>query len=421
MKKQRLLAAATALTLSLSFAACSSGATPAATGSAGGTAAASKGEVTVWMYPVIADEAASRTFWQKAETDFEAKNAGIDLKVELQPWKGRDEQVATAIASNRGPDLVLLTPDSLPGFAASGGLKSLKSVNDPAFLPAAVEAATVDGEMYAVPLYHTVVAPTYNKKALADKGIMTLPTTWDELKADAEKLKGSNVALMDYAGTATLNMTFYPLLWQAGGSVFAEDGKKVAFNSDAGRQALQLLVDLNNLGALPKDAATRAGAVEGSGLTNGSTIMSPYAVKADAMAMQKALGAENVQVGPVLKNKEQVTFGLPGLLARTSISEDNGTSEKVAQFLASKEFQTELAKASGYFPARSDATVDTSNALNAPFSEALKHVKAGEVHPQSRQVMAALTPHIQAALQGTKTVEQALKDAETEANGQIKA
>lgn len=414
--KLRLAVSATVLALAL--AGCSGNAAAPGT-PAGSGAAKPSGKVTVWMYPVIADEAASKTFWGEAEKSFEAANPGVDLAIELQPWAGRDEKVATAIASGKGPDLALLTPDSLPGYVGNGGLKSLKGAQDPAFLPAAVEAATVAGEVYAVPLYQTVLAPVYNQKVMQDAGITTLPATWDDLKAAAPKLAAKNVKLMDYAGSpaTTLNMTYYPFLWQAGGSVFSDDGKKVAFNSPEGKAALQFLVDLNKAGALPVDAATKDNKVEGSGLTTGAVAMTPMAAKADAKTMQKALGEANVVVGPVLKGKEQVTFGLPGLLARTSIGKDDATVNLVAKYLSSAEFQTKLSEASGYFPARTDAKAPAGDALNAPFQAALAHVKAGEINPKSRQVMAALAPQLQAALQGTKSVDQALADAEKEANG----
>lgn len=403
--KTRIVALAGVAALSL--AACASG------GDGGGSATH---KVTVWMYPVIADDAASRTFWSDAEKSFEQANPTIDLTIELQPWDGRTEKVATAIASGKGPDLVLLTPDSLPSYVGAGGLLPLKDAQDPAFLPGAVAAATVDGQVYAVPIYNTVIAPIYNTGAFAKAGITTMPTTWDDLRADAPKLAAKGISLMEYSGQQTLNMSFYPFLWQAGGRVFSEDRRTVAFNSDAGKAALGLLVDLAKAGGLPKDAATADTSVEGSGLTDGKVAMTPYGVKADAQVMQKALGEDAVQVGEPLKDVEQVTFGLPGLLTRTSIGKDDASVTAVAKFLSSADFQTELSTASGFFPARSDASADTSDPLNAAFARALPMARAGEINPKSRQVLEALTPHLQAALQGKVSVDQALADAEKECN-----
>lgn len=413
--KMRLIAAAAAV--SLVAAGCSTGATPA--GTAGG-APQGKQAVTVWMYPVIADQAKSQAFWADTEKTFEASNANVDLKIELQPWDGRDEKIATAIASGKGPQLVVLGPDQLPQYQATGGLKSLKGAvagDESKFLESAMQAATVDGDVYAMPIYHTITTSVYNKKVFDEAGV-ELPKTWDDIKAAAPKLAEKNVAVLDYSGDpkTTLNLSFYPLLWQAGGSVFAPDGKKVAFNSAEGRETLQFLVDLGKAKGLPGDAATKTNKVEGGGLSTGATAMGYSLVKAEAATMVKALGEENVVVGEPLKNKEQVAFGLPGLLARTSISGDDASVNAVAKYMGSTDVQAKLAEASGYFPARTDAQTPAGDKLAESFKPALEVAKAGEINPKARQVMAALAPHIQSALQGSVSVEQALTAAETEAN-----
>ena len=415
--KKRLAALGAALTMALAFTGCGG------SDGDGGGGEGGKSTVTVWMYPVIADQAASQKFWEQTEKDFEAANSNVDLKIELQPWDGRDEKIATAIASGKGPDFVVLGPDQVPQYQKTGGLKSVKDgIGDQGrFLESAIKAASFESDIYAVPIYHTITTTVYNKKVFADAGVQKLPTTWDEVKEAAPKLAAKGVSIMDYSGSPenTLNLSFYPLLWQAGGSVFAEDGKKVAFNSDQGKSTLQFLVDLQKVKGLPADAATKNNKVEGSGLANGKVAMTYAAVKPDAALMSKALGAENVEVGAPLTGEKQVAFGLPGLLARTSISKNDDAANAVAKFFGSDDFQTKLAKEAGYFPALKDVKLDANDPLNEPFQKALEFAKSGEVHPQARQVMAALAPQIQAALQGKKSVEQALADAEKECNALI--
>src|SRR5687768_9111692 len=63
-----------------------------------------KKAITLWMYPVIGDQAASDAYWKKVETDFEAANTDVDLKLEMQPWDKRDEKIAAAFAGKKGPD-----------------------------------------------------------------------------------------------------------------------------------------------------------------------------------------------------------------------------------------------------------------------------------------------------------------------------
>ena len=78
-----LLATAAVVTAALTLTAC--GSAGSAT-SDGGTAA---GKVTLWMYPVIKDETASKKFWQDTEAGFEKANPGIDLTIELQTFDKR--------------------------------------------------------------------------------------------------------------------------------------------------------------------------------------------------------------------------------------------------------------------------------------------------------------------------------------------
>ena len=113
----------------------------------------------------------------------------------------------------------------------------------------------------------------YNKTILTKAGISTPPETWDEIKAAAPKIKAAGFSTLDYSASpeATLNLSFYPLLWQAGGKVFADDGKTVAFNQAPGLEALTFLKGLWDEGADLEDRAQqrerdrRLGARQGPG------------------------------------------------------------------------------------------------------------------------------------------------------------
>jgi multiple sugar transport system substrate-binding protein len=376
------------------------------------------------MYPVIPDENASLEYWTGVEEDFEAEHSDIDLVVELQPWDNRDEKIATAIASGTGPDLVLLTPDQTLNYYSTGGLKSVDDVvadDMDAFYPSAIDAVTFDDELYGVPLYQTSTTAVYNTALFEAAGITELPTTWDEVLDAAPALAENGVAVMDYSGSPnmTLNLSFYPLLWQAGGSVFTDDGTDVAFDSPEGVAALQFLLDLQAMGGLPADAAVKANDVETGPLGLGTAAMGYALTLAEAETMMAAVGEENVVVELPLTGEEQVTFGTPGVLALTTINEDADAARTVAAYLSSPEVAGELQMASGTYPARTDIQVSDDNELTAQFLSALEFAKPGEIEPNARQVMAALGPHLQAALQGQKTAEQALDDAAAEARDLI--
>lgn len=406
---RKMAAAGLAISLGLAAAGCGG------SGSGGGST------VTMWMYPVIADQEASRVFWAEVESAFEDAHPDVDLEVELQPWDGRDEKISTALASGKGFDITLLGPDQIPQYADQGALLAVEGMVGGArevFLPNAVEALSVDGELYGVPVYHTVVTPLYNKAVFAAAGITEAPATWDDLLAAAGPLAARGIPVLDYPGSPeeTLNLTFYPLLWQAGGEVFAEDGRSVAFDGPEGVAALRFLADLRAAGGLSPDAPTTSGLAEGRPFSTGKAGVLHGADLTTARQLAGSLGADSVAAIPPLSKAEQVTFGLPGALVVSHATESEDAVGEVLRFVSGAEMAGKLAEASGFFPARSDVQMPGGGPFTEVFADALEHAYPGDAHPQARQVMAVLAPQVQAVLLGEKTPEQALSDAAAEAN-----
>ncbi|WP_336205668.1 extracellular solute-binding protein [Nonomuraea sp. LPB2021202275-12-8] len=387
----------------------------------GSSSGSDKSAVTLWMYPVIGDQAKSQAFWGKVEKDFEAANPAIDLKIDQQPWEGRQEKVTTALVSKKGFDLVVLGPDQIPQYAQQGTIEAVDDLVAPAkanYLPNSLTALTVDGKLYGVPIYQTITAPIYNKKLFADAGVEKVPETLDELKAAAPKLAAKKVAVLDYPGKpeVSLNQSFYPFLWANGGSVFAADGKSVAFNGPEGVASLQLLLDLKAAGGLPENAASKGNDIEGGPLAGGKTALYHAATAAQADQLGAAIGAENVGIGLPIEGAKRVAFGIPGGLVMAKHSENKDAAKKFATYLASPEVTAELAKESGFFPARTDVTVPGQSEAAKEFAKSLQYAFPGDTHPKARQVMGLIAPHIQAALLGKEDAKTALDAAAKEAD-----
>jgi len=409
---RRIAAPLTALVLAAALASCGGG-------DDGGSS--SKKSVTLWMYPVIADQAASDAYWKKVETDFEAANSGVDLKLENQPWKGREEKVAAAFSGGKGPDVLLMIPDQIPQYVKSGSLEPVDDVVAPEkdkFLPAAIPGLTVDGKVYGAPIYHTVTTTMYNKTVLAKAGISKPPETWDEIKAAAPKLKAAGFSTLDYSASpeATLNLNFYPLLWQAGGKVFADDGKTVTFNQAPGLEALTFLKSLWDQGAIPKTALTAGNVVADSPFGKGQVAMAMTSVPADVATVSATWGKANVELGTPLTGKKQVGFGLPGGLVVNAASENVDGAKKFLSFMMQSAQLDALSKASGFYSSRSDAKSESTDPNAAKFRDALQYAVPGEPNPSARQIMSFLSTEIQAVLTGKKQPQQALDDAAKQAN-----
>jgi multiple sugar transport system substrate-binding protein len=380
-----------------------------------------KTEVTLWMYPVIKDEAASKKYWAQTEAAFEKAHPGIDLNIELQTFDKRDAQISAALAAGSGPDIVLITPDQAATYNKVRGLLPVDdAVADQrkSFHPETLKAATFDGKLYGIPVFQNINTTAYNTKIFADAGL-ELPKTWDDVLKAAPVLAKKGIAVMDYAGSSeqTLNLSFYPLLWQAGGTVFSKDGKDIAFDSEQGVSALQFLVDLKKQGGLPADAVTEGPKVEGAPIAKGKVAMRTVTSLAELKQMRAALGKGNVALGQPLQGKARATYGNPGLLSLTSINKDGNrkAAYDVLAYLSSAEAQASLNAASGTFPTRTDVKAPGTGPDFEVLNEALEYANPGEPSPAARQVMATLAPYIQAALSGDRTPKEALEKAAEEA------
>lgn len=378
--------------------------------------------VTVWMYPVIADEAAEKEFWNGVESDFEAEHPDVDLDIELQPWEGRQEKITTALAAGSGPDIILLIPDQLPQYVDQGTLLPVNDVIEGSpveLLPNAVEALTVEGDIYGVPIYQTVLTTVYNAGLFEDAGISELPTTWDGLLEAAPKLAENGVATLEYAGAPemTLNQTFYPLLWQAGGQVFTEDGDAVAFDGPEGVATLQFLLDLQDKGGLTEDVVTARNDFESRALATGKAVLSTKVNLTTTIRLAEALGEENVVVGTPLEGPGgPATFGIPGGLVLAEKAADNDGAREFLSFMLEPEVLSGLSGESGFFPPSEEVEMPDAPDHASTFREALPLANPGDVHPKARQVMSILSAQIQKALLGEVNAEEALAAAAEEAN-----
>ncbi|SHN43600.1 ABC transporter substrate-binding protein [Cryptosporangium aurantiacum] len=160
-------------------------------------------------------------------------------------------KLSAGFTSDTYPDISYAFGSWAGELAASGRTQDLSDyVKDPAFgwddFPAAArETATSGDTVIGVPALVDNIALIYNK-TMFDAAKLPYPTddwTWEDYRAAAKKL--SNPAKNYYgsaysvSGSEDTTWHLWPLLWQHGGKIL--DGKKPAFNSDAGVAALETL------------------------------------------------------------------------------------------------------------------------------------------------------------------------------------
>ncbi|MEU6060990.1 extracellular solute-binding protein [Streptomyces sp. NPDC047097] len=371
--------------------------------------------LTVWMYPVIADRVADERFWDGIARDFERTHPGVRLTVSHRPWADRDRKLAEAFAEGTGPDVVLLTPDQVAGFEADGSIRPVdEAVRGRVFRSAARAALTRRGRLFGAPVYQTVTATIYNTRLLAEAGVASPPATWEEILAAAPKLRRRGVAVLDFSASdeATANLNYYPLLWQAGGRVFSEDGTRTAFAGPAGVRALTFLARLYQAGGIPESGLRNTNLLAGQALGEQRAAMGYSVVLADADLAARLWGRENVQVGSPLRGPErEVAFGIPGSLSVNAASAVPDTADAFLSFMTEREQVKSLGRASGYLSPLEEVEVPNASPYTKQYRTALASVFPGEPHPEARGVMRLLGPEIRAAMTGRKSPQRALDDA----------
>jgi ABC-type glycerol-3-phosphate transport system substrate-binding protein len=115
--------------------------------------------------------------------------------------------------------------------------------------PSVLDVLKDDGKYYGLPTSNYKMGLIYNRKLFQQAGLDPdkPPTTWDDVAADAKKIAALGNGVIgygEYSAQNTGGWHYTAQLYGLGGSMVSDDGKKAAFNTDLGRQALQHLYDM---------------------------------------------------------------------------------------------------------------------------------------------------------------------------------
>ena len=222
--------------------------TVAACGSAPAESAAPQDrQLTVWlMNGDLSDKATA------AITAAFEKATGAKVTVQIQEWDNINTKISTALAQDTTPDVVEIGNTNVPLFAANGALTDLTAHRDElaagqTWLPGLAGPATVDGKIYAAPLFAGNRAVIYNKKIWADAGVTAPPATFAELTAALDKIKAKHpepgFSTFHFPGRYWFGALQF--VWDAGGELATQTGGKWAgaLESPAAQKGLQAWKD----------------------------------------------------------------------------------------------------------------------------------------------------------------------------------
>ncbi|MFD5028737.1 ABC transporter substrate-binding protein [Streptomyces sp. NPDC058373] len=136
----------------------------------------------------------SKGYWKRTVASFEKGHPGVDVDVEVHPWRTVDKVVARQVAAGNAPDLAV--SGTYASYAASGKLyraDDLLSIGTQAdFLPSLSRAGEIHRVQYGMPFAASTRLLFYNRDLFEEAGL-TPPRTWEGLRTAAEALKKRDV------------------------------------------------------------------------------------------------------------------------------------------------------------------------------------------------------------------------------------
>jgi multiple sugar transport system substrate-binding protein len=363
------------------------------------------GEATMWVYPLAGGEA-GRATWDGIVADFNEQYPNANISVEIQPWAQRNEKLLVALAAGAGPDVAYLNDDFIPQHAEEGNIVALDDLLADAkedFFEHVLVSASYNDQLFTAPILTTSNTVVYNTNVFEEAGVTTYPETWDQLLEVAPAFKAQGLYVTQYVGSLeqTLNLTFYPKLWQAGGTVLNEEGTEPTLDSEAGLDALSFIVQLFENEYVPPSLAVTTPDPGQSPLDQGQAALGMVMGANDPIILGQTWGEGAIRVGAPLEREIRTSYGTMAGFSLFSHAADNEVARAWISYLISPEVAPTILGMGNYMPARQSMQgLYADDPILGAFEEQLPFMRPGVRHPAARQIIAIVSPYIQGAILG---------------------
>jgi len=370
--------------------------------------------------------------------DFEKDNPGITIKaIYAGTYQDTLVKALTAFKSGEPPDIAVLLSTDMFTLIDEDAIAPfddlLKTDADKAwaksFYPAFMENSQTGGKIWGIPFQRSTIVMYWNKDAFKAAGLNPdkAPDTWDELVADGAKLTQRDASGNVSQWAVEIPSTAFPY-WLFQGLTTANNvrlmnaaGTQTAFDAPGVIDALAFWVDLSKKqkiqppgtiewGTTPKDFFERKTAIMWTSTGNLTNVR------------KNAPFPFGVAMLPAHHGRGSPTGGGNFYFFKKMSADERAAAFKFVKWMTTPERAADWGIQTGYVAVRPDAwDTDAMKKYVADFPAAavardqLKYAVAELSTHDNQRVTKALNDGIQAALTGTKTPEQAMKDAQAEA------
>ena len=178
-----------------------------------------------------------------------------DVQLDLQEGSLDQQQLLTAVASGNPPDVIYLSRDALSTFATRGAITPLtecvesQSIDMSQYREAAVSQVTVNGEVYGIPEFFNTIVVMMNTATLEEVGLTVDDvdtSNWETLTQINEQLTKLEDGNLSRIGFDPKIPEFFPLWVVAnGGEILSDDGRTAQLNTPEAIEALEFTVGLH--------------------------------------------------------------------------------------------------------------------------------------------------------------------------------
>ena len=377
---------------------------------------------------VTVAEYSSKTgpYFEEAAAAFEKSNPDTDVQIEVVPWDVLLQKLTTEISGNANADLSIIGTRWLLDFVQEGLAAPLDDYMDDAFkerfFDVFLSPSVMDDQTYGLPVAASARAMYYNKDLFEQAGIDTIPQTWQDLSAAAQKISalGDDIAGFGLQGKEIeTDVYFYYALWAYGGQLIDDDGTS-GLDSDAGYKAAELyksLIDAN---------ATQPGVTSYSreDVQNlfkqgkiGMMITAPFLsnqIKDEAPDLQ--YGVTAIPAGP---DGDRGTYGVTDSIIMFENSKVKNTAWKFLDMLFTTEWREKFTAGEGFLPVNREVAATPAFADNADlkeFTALLPDARFAPVITGWEEIAAKTSDAFQRIYLGDADIKQSLDDAAASIN-----
>ena len=354
---------------------------------------------------------------------FEAAHPGVKVNTQYISWTHLDEKLTISFAGGVAPDVFQVGAEYVGGLAYRGMAEPLDERvarwgQKDDYFTASWNTCVYEGRVYGLPYLSAPRALLYRKDLLKAAGFERPPETWEELAEAAERMTVRRGPVTTMAG---INLPvswqiFVEFLWENGGQILSEDGRRSRLDSPEATEALQFYVDLYH----------RYKVCPTSGMPQVGGSIPVFASKKAAMEIMNQFGIYNVSkyapellgevgVAPTPRRKARVISVYTDWLAMSPQSQHKELAWELMTFLMEPKNLAAYNATLFFIPPRRSAAAEAEFMRRNPRLQEFvalmeRYGRSLPAIPEWFEIRTGLQSAVSAAIYETKTPAEALGD-----------